>query len=154
MGTFFLLDDLIDQVSNWKKENKIIGFTNGCFDILHLGHISSLRQTKEHCDILIVGSNSDASIKRLKGNDRPINDELSRCEFLSELISVDAIVIFDDDTALPLIKEIKPDVICKEGYTIDKWPEAQYVLSYGGKVVFLKRIDGHSTTEIVRKIKT
>lgn len=140
--------ELIECIEIWKKEKKIIGFTNGCFDILHFGHVSSFRQSKKHCDILIVGYNSDASVRRLKGSKRPINNEKMRSGVLSELCSVDAVVVFEENTALELVKKVKPDVICKEGYAIDKWVEAQYVESYGGKAITLKREDCLSTTDI------
>ena len=140
-------------LSNLKEKGKKIGFTNGCFDLLHLGHLSSLKQAKEHCDVLVVGVNSDASIKRYKGPNRPIQNQETRANILAALEIVDYVIIFDEDTALPLIQEIRPDIIAKEGYTLDKWPEAQWLLKNGGEAVVLKRIDGQSTTSQIERMK-
>ncbi|MDD3585541.1 MAG: bifunctional heptose 7-phosphate kinase/heptose 1-phosphate adenyltransferase [Thermoguttaceae bacterium] len=136
-----------------RKQGKTIGFTNGCFDCLHQGHLHSFQQAKKECDILVVGVNSDASIKRYKGPDRPIQDEVTRASVVAALEYVDFAVIFDDDSAGPLVELIRPDVIAKEGYTLDNWPEAQKVLSYGGRAVTLKRVEGASTTRLVEKMK-
>ncbi|MDR2901894.1 MAG: adenylyltransferase/cytidyltransferase family protein [Lactobacillales bacterium] len=136
-----------------KEDGKIVGFTNGCFDCLHLGHVYSLMEAKKECDVLFVGLNSDASIKKLKGEDRPLQNELTRAVLLASMEFIDYVIIFGDDTALPLVEAIQPDVIAKEGYTIDRWPEGQYVASYGGKVVTLPRLEGYSTTCMVEKIK-
>ena len=110
-------------------------------------------QAREQCDLLMVGLNTDASIKRLKGEERPIQDEKTRALLLASLEFVDAVIMFDDDTALPLVEAIRPDLIFKEGYTLDRWPEAQLVESYGGKAVTLSRLEGYSTTETIRKMK-
>ena len=136
-----------------KNKNKVIGFTNGCFDILHLGHLYSLAEAKKNCDFLVVGINSDSSVKKLKGNSRPMQDQKTRSNIVAALEYVDCVIIFDDETALPLIEALKPDVIVKEGYTIDKWPEAQLVESYGGKAITLSRLDGYSTTGFLNKLK-
>lgn len=136
-----------------KNKNKVIGFTNGCFDIIHLGHLYSFAEAKKNCDFLVVGINSDSSVKRLKGNNRPMQDEKTRSNIVAALEYVDCVIIFDDDTALPLIEALKPDVIIKEGYTIDKWPEAQLVESYGGKAITLPRLEGYSTTGFLNKLK-
>ena len=140
-------------LSSLKKEGKKIGFTNGCFDLLHLGHLSSLKQAKKYCDILVVGVNSDASIKRYKGPDRPIQNEETRSNILAALEIVDYVIIFDDDTALPLVQALCPDVIAKEGYTLDKWPEAQWLIKNGGQAITLKRLEGQSTTAQVKRMK-
>ena len=136
-----------------KSKGKKIGFTNGCFDLIHLGHLSSLKQAKEYCDILVVGVNSDASIKRYKGSDRPIQNEETRSNILAALEVVDYVIVFNDDTALPLVQAIRPDIIAKEGYTLDQWPEAQWLIKNGGKAINLKRIEGHSTTSQIEKMK-
>ncbi len=146
-------DEINQLLAPFRKQGKIIGFTNGCFDCLHQGHLHSFRQAKKECDILVVGVNSDASIKRYKGPDRPIQDEITRATVVSALENVDFAVIFDDDNAGPLVDLIRPDVIAKEGYTLDNWPEAQLVLSYGGRAVTLDRVEGVSTTDIVEKMK-
>ena len=148
----FSRDSLADRVREWQKTGARVGFTNGCFDCLHCGHLSSLYQAKEHCDRLVVAVNSDASVRRLKGPTRPIQDERTRTLVLAGLELVDAVVVFDEDTALPVVKEIRPDVIAKEGYSIDKWPEAQFVISCGGEAVTLERVDGYSTSSMVAKL--
>ncbi len=140
-------------LASLKKQGKKIGFTNGCFDLIHLGHLSSLKQAKEHCDILVVGVNSDASIKRYKGPTRPIQNQETRAQILSALEMVDYVIIFDEDTALPLIQEIRPDVIAKEGYSLDKWPEAQWLIKNGGEAITLKRLEGQSTTSQIERMK-
>lgn len=136
-----------------KQDGKIVGFTNGCFDLLHLGHLNSFIETKNNCDVLFVGLNSDKSIKKLKGNNRPIQDEKTRSHILAALEYVDYIIIFDDKNALSLINSIKPNVIAKEGYKIADWPEAQEVLKYGGKAITLKRLENFSTSNTINKLK-
>ena len=140
-------------INDLKNKNNVIGFTNGCFDIIHLGHLYSLAEAKKNCDILVVGINSDNSVKKLKGQNRPLQDEKTRSNIVAAIEYVDCVVIFDDETALPIIKTLKPNVIIKEGYTIDKWPEAQFVESYGGKAITLSRLDGFSTTEFLNQLK-
>lgn len=135
-----------------KRQGKRIGFTNGCFDCCHLGHLSSLSDAKKLCDILVVGLNSDAWIRKHKGSNRPIQDEQTRAYLLASLSQVDYVVVFDDETALPLVKKIHPDIIAKEGYTMAQWPEGLFVQTYGGKAVILKRIEGYSTTNLIRNI--
>lgn len=136
-----------------RREKKVIGFTNGCFDLLHLGHLHSFMKAREACDVLVVGLNTDASIKRLKGEDRPVNNEEMRSLLLASLDFVDYVVLFDDDTALPLIEKLRPDVIAKEGYPLDKWPEGRYVVSYGGRAVELPRLEGFSSTNIINRMQ-
>jgi D-beta-D-heptose 7-phosphate kinase/D-beta-D-heptose 1-phosphate adenosyltransferase len=139
-------------VERWHESHQTVCFTNGCFDLLHFGHISSFIQARKHGDKLIVGINSDNSVRRSKGPSRPIQDEVTRAAVVASLEYVDLVVRFEEPTALELVKALKPDVIAKEGYELAAWPEAQYVQSRGGKVVFLEREQGYSTTEIVRKI--
>ncbi len=147
------LENAKNIVEDLKLKGKVIGFTNGCFDIMHLGHLHSFAEAKKNCDCLIVGINSDKSVKRLKGDSRPLQDEITRSSLVAALMYVDYVVLFDDDTALPLIQELKPDVIAKEGYEIENWPEAQLVVSYGGKAITLPRLEGYSTTNFVNKLK-
>lgn len=135
-----------------KLKNKIIGFTNGCFDVMHLGHIHSFASAKNECDCLFVGINSDKSEKKLKGDKFPLQNEKTRAYVVASLEFVDYVVLFDDDTALGLIDAIKPDVIAKEGYKIENWPEAQKVISYGGRAVELERIEDYSTSAVLKKI--
>jgi len=137
-----------------KKQNKKIVMTNGCFDILHAGHVRYLKESKKFGDILVVGLNSDSSVKALKGPSRPINGELDRAEVLSGLESVDYVVLFDEISPAKLLEEIKPDIYTKGAdYTVDTLPEAKTVLAYGGKIEFIKLVEGRSTTKIIDKIK-
>ena len=146
-------EEAAQLVHEAQMHGKKVGFTNGCFDLLHRGHLYSFMQARQHCDLFIIGLNTDASIKRLKGESRPIQDEKTRALLLASLELVDAVVMFDDDTALPLVDALRPDVILKEGYAIENWPEAQFVQGYGGKAVPLERLDGYSTTSLVSRMK-
>lgn len=129
-------------------------FTNGVFDILHSGHIFSLSQAAKEGDILVIGLNSDNSVKRLKGHQRPVNNQDSRALLLASLLMVDAVVIFDEDTPLDLINLIQPDVIVKGGdYTVEQIAGAKEVISNGGRVVINPIIEGYSTTNIIEKLK-
>ena len=133
---------------------KRIVFTNGCFDILHAGHVRYLAAAKNQGDILIVGLNSDASVRRLKGSTRPINGEEDRAEVLSSLHCVDYVVIFSEQTAETIVGKIKPDVYVKGAdYTIDTLPEAKVVAGYGGKVAFIPLVPGRSTSNVIKKIE-
>jgi len=146
--------ELIHAIVRWRFLGKDISFTNGCFDILHAGHIASLSEAAKEADILVVGLNSDASTKRLKGNERPVNDEKSRALLLASLEIVDAVTIFDEDTPLELIKAIMPDVIVKGGdYTLEQMIGAKEVTANGGRVVINPLVDGYSTTGIIEKIR-
>jgi D-beta-D-heptose 7-phosphate kinase/D-beta-D-heptose 1-phosphate adenosyltransferase len=149
------LDKLKRQIASWKATGKTVAFTNGCFDILHQGHIYSLSQAASEADYLIVAVNSDASVKRLgKGDNRPINNEESRAILLASLSVVDAVIIFDEDTPLELITIILPDVLVKGGdYTIEEIAGSKEVIANGGRVVINKIIEGFSTTNIIQKIQ-
>ena len=126
----------LSVIQKWQKYGKKVGFTNGCFDLLHPGHISLLSQARANCDRLVVGLNSDASVKRLMGGDRPIQDENARASILSSLEAVDLVLIFKEDTPLRLIERIKPDVLVKGAdYTGEKVVGADLVRSYGGEVL-------------------
>lgn len=145
------LDNIIKKL---KSENKKIVFTNGCFDILHAGHVRYLKESKKFGDILIVGLNSDISVKKIKGETRPINPEMDRAEVLAGLEAVNYIVLFDETSPVKLLEEIKPDIYTKGAdYTVETLPEAKTVLSYGGKIEFIKFLEGRSTTKIIDKIK-
>ncbi|MFT4202765.1 MAG: D-glycero-beta-D-manno-heptose 1-phosphate adenylyltransferase [Chitinophagaceae bacterium] len=138
----------------WRLQGKKIAFTNGCFDILHIGHIASLSQAAEHADVLIVGINSDNSTKRLKGAGRPINGQDERALMLANLLIVDGVVIFDEDTPLELIKTVQPDVLVKGGdYAIDQIVGAREVQSWGGEVIINDLVPGVSTTGLAHKIQ-
>jgi len=128
-------------------------FTNGCFDLLHPGHLHYLNEAKELGDVLIVGLNSDRSVRQIKGNDRPINDEKFRAEMLIGLKPVDAVVLFDEDTPIQIISIIKPAIHVKGGdYNITKLPEYETVVSNGGEVKLLSFLDGYSSTNIINKL--
>ena len=146
-------DEAIHLVKDAQAGGKKVGFTNGCFDLLHRGHLYSFMQARQHCDLFIIGLNTDSSIKRLKGEKRPVQDEKTRALLLASLELVDAVVMFGDDTALPLVDALRPDVILKEGYAIENWPEAQFVQNYGGHAIILERLEGYSTTSLVSRIK-
>ena len=129
-------------------------FTNGCFDLLHAGHVRYLARARSFGDCLVLGLNNDASVRRLKGPMRPINNELDRAEVVGALRSVDYVVLFGEQTAEALIAKVKPDVYCKGGdYTLDTLPEAKIVQSYGGHVEFIDIVEGRSTTNVIEKIK-
>ena len=150
----FTLPDLVHKIAQERVLGKKISFTNGCFDILHRGHIASLSEAAAEADFLVVGVNSDSSTKKLKGPGRPVNDEQSRALILAALLIVDAVVIFEEDTPLELIKALKPDVIVKGGdYTIEKIVGAEEVIAYGGKVVINPIVQGFSTTGLIGKIQ-
>ena len=148
----------VDEAKSMIYAGKVIGktyaFTNCCFDILHPGHIYSLAQTAKEADYLIVGLNSDASVKRLKGPERPINSTDSRAVILANLVLVDAVVVFEEDTPLELISALLPDVLVKGGdYTIDTIVGAKEIIANGGKVIINPIVEGFSTTNIIEKIK-
>ena len=149
----FALPNLVEKIEEWRRKGESIVFTNGCFDLLHPGHISLIRQSAAQGDRLIVGLNSDASVRRLKGPTRPIQNENSRALLLAALSDVDAIVLFDEDTPLELITALRPDVLVKgSDYTIGSVVGAEVVQQAGGRVYLARLIDGCSTTGIVRKI--
>ena len=150
----FSRSDIIRKVAQLKMLGKTIVFTNGIFDIIHQGHIFSLSQAAKESEFLIVGLNSDASTKRLKGNSRPLNDEASRAIVLASLIMVDAVVIFEEDTPLELITSIMPDVLVKGGdYNVDQSAGAKEVIANGGRVVINEIKQGFSTTSIIEKMR-
>ena len=133
-------------------EQRVV-FTNGCFDILHAGHVRYLEQARALGDCLVLGLNSDASVRRLKGEGRPVNAELDRAAVLSALRSVDFVVLFDEPTAEDLIEKVRPAVYAKGGdYTRETLPEAKIVEKYGGEVRFIDLVPGRSTTKIIEKI--
>lgn len=151
-GKIYTRGALAAKRAEWKAQGLTVGFTNGCFDCLHCGHLSSLFQAKEHCDRLVVAVNSDESVRRLKGPSRPIQDERTRTLVLAGLETVDAVVVFGEDTALPVVEELMPDVIAKEGYAPENWPEAGFVVAHGGRAVTLRRVDGYSTTATAERM--
>ncbi|WP_339858818.1 D-glycero-beta-D-manno-heptose-7-phosphate kinase [Thalassospira alkalitolerans] len=147
------LDRMVDRVERWRRKGYKVGFTNGCFDLLHPGHLSLLQQARSNCDRLIVGLNSDASVKRLKGETRPVQSEAARAAVLGSLETVSGVVIFGDDTPINLIKALKPEILVKGAdYTIDKVVGADIVQGYGGKIVLANLADGFSTTSTIARI--
>ena len=149
------VDSACDQVEAWRRQGKLVGFTNGCFDLLHPGHISLLNQARAACDILVVGLNSDESVRRLKGEGRPAQLEQGRAAVLASLSSVNLVIIFGEDTPLQLITRLRPNVLIKgQDYARDEVVGAAEVDSWGGKVVLAEILDGYSTTETLRRFST
>ena len=146
-------ENLENLILKWRKDNQRIVFTNGCFDLLHLGHVDYLAKAKDLGDRLIIGVNTDSSVKRLKGEHRPLQDETSRLHILAALQSVDAVVLFDEDTPYELIKEIEPDILVKGAdYKIENIVGYDIVVSRGGSVQTIEFIEGYSTTLIEKRI--
>ncbi|MBF0216481.1 MAG: D-glycero-beta-D-manno-heptose 1-phosphate adenylyltransferase [Candidatus Omnitrophica bacterium] len=147
-------EELAGLVKALKVNGVSVGFTNGCFDILHVGHVTYLAGAREKCGKLVVGVNSDASVKRLKGPERPINNESARARVLAALECVDFVVIFVEDTPLELIKAITPDILFKGGdWTSGTVVGSGYVKENGGDVVIVPYVDGYSTTGIIQKMR-
>jgi D-glycero-beta-D-manno-heptose 1-phosphate adenylyltransferase len=150
----FSLPELEREIKRWKLKNKKIVFTNGVLDILHEGHIASLCQAASYGNMLIVGVNNDASVKRLKGPSRPVNNENARSLLLASLLMTDAVILFEEDTPLNLINAIMPDVLVKGGdYNIDEIAGAREVIANGGEVILADMIGGVSTTAMIEKMK-
>jgi len=146
-------EQLATTLSIWKFKDEKIVFTNGCFDILHFGHLHYLAEASSKGDKLIIGMNSADSVKRLKGEHRPINDESTRLHMLAALQFVDAVVIFEEDTPLKLIELVQPNILVKGGdWKPDQIVGADIVLGNGGEVLSLPFIEGYSTTNIEQKI--
>lgn len=142
------------MILQWRLKGKSVVFTNGVFDILHSGHIYSLSQAAKEGDYLVVAVNADASVKRLKGDTRPLNDQEARALLLASLLIVDAVVIFEEDTPLELIKLLMPDVLVKGGdYSIEAIAGAREVIAAGGRVVINPLLEGFSTTALIEKSK-
>jgi len=148
------LQQAVKQVKRWKSEGKNIVFTNGCFDLLHPGHIDYLEKAATHGDILIIGLNDDDSIRRLKGNTRPINPLADRAIMLAALRAVDLVVPFSEDTPLNLITALMPDILIKGGdYKADDIVGAPEVRSGGGQVLVIPFVDGYSSSNLIERIK-
>ena len=154
MGKVLKIDALVEEIRNLKETGKKIVSTNGCFDILHVGHVRYLQKSASFGDILIVCLNSDRSVKALKGDSRPLNNENDRAEVLAALGFVDYVVIFDEDTPVNYLAQIKPDVHTKGGdYDVNTLPEAKVIMDNGGKLEFINFVEGKSTTNIINKMK-
>ena len=144
-----------ERVAAWRRQGCRVGFTNGCFDLLHPGHVSLIAQARRKCHRLIVGLNSDASVVRLKGEGRPVQNEVSRATVLASLTDVDAVVVFGEDTPLELIRSLKPDILIKGAdYSVDGVVGAEDVKSWGGEVVLAELLDGHSTTATIQRFES
>ena len=154
MAKILKKNEIIKLSEKLKKENKTLVFTNGCFDILHIGHVRYLKESKKFGDFLIVGLNSDSSVKKIKGDTRPINNESDRAELLSEFNCVDFIVIFDESSPKKLIDEIKPNIYTKGAdYTLETLPEKDVVIKNNIKVEFIKFVEGKSTTKTLKALQ-
>lgn len=155
MGTVLTKDALAAHLDEQRGQGKTVVSTNGCFDILHVGHVRILKQSKALGDILVVGINSDASVKRLKGEDRPINDQDDRAELLSSLACVDFVCIFDEGTPVEFLKSVKPNIHVKGAdYKPEDLEETPIVKSFGGRVEILPLVPQKSTTSLVEKIRS
>jgi D-beta-D-heptose 7-phosphate kinase/D-beta-D-heptose 1-phosphate adenosyltransferase len=145
---------VVDKATRWRAQGATVGFTNGCFDLIHAGHVSLLTQAKENCDRLIVGLNTDGSVRRLKGDGRPVNNETARAVVLASLGAVDAVVLFPEETPKRLIEAIRPDVLIKGAdYTESEIVGADFIQSYGGRVFLADLAPESSTTSTIRRIK-
>lgn len=153
MGKVYTRSDFSKKNQQKPAGQKVV-FTNGCFDLLHVGHVRYLQQAKSLGDFLVIGVNSDASVKRLKGPSRPVQNENDRAEILAALAAVDAVVIFDEETPYELIKEIQPDVLVKGGdWAVETIVGHDIVMARGGVVKSLQFVEGRSTTEIIKRSK-
>jgi rfaE bifunctional protein nucleotidyltransferase chain/domain len=148
------LSDAVRQIANLKRQDKKIVFSNGCFDILHAGHVDYLEKAREKGDFLVIGLNTDNSVRRLKGQNRPINQENSRARVLAGLGFVDMVVLFEEDTPYEIVKALIPDILVKgKDYEISNIVGADIVLENGGKVETIELTEGQSTTTVIDKIK-
>lgn len=154
MGSVVNLNDLYQMRSEWKKEGKTVVFTNGCFDILHVGHIRSIQAAAQLGDILIVGLNSDQSVRKLKGKGRPLLDETSRGRLVAALEGVDYVCFFDEPTADQVLRNLQPDIHAKgTDYSKENVPERETVLAYGGRIAITGDPKNHSTKDLIRDIR-
>lgn len=155
MGKLIERKDVVNVLNDLRKDGKTIVTTNGCFDILHVGHVRYLQKTKTFADYSVVMLNSDKSVRSIKGPTRPVNNEKDRAEILCALSCVDYVVLFDEDSPESLIAEIKPDVHTKGAdYTVETLPEAKTIIENGGRIEFISFVEGKSTTSIIEKMKS
>jgi rfaE bifunctional protein nucleotidyltransferase chain/domain len=148
------LPKLQSLISAWKSEGKKVVFTNGVFDLLHIGHITYMAKAAELGDKLVIGLNSDSSVKRIKGEDRPVNDQNSRAALLAALFFVDAIVVFEEDTPINLVTALLPDILVKGAdYSLENIVGAKEVIANGGEVQTINFVEGYSSTSIIQKIR-
>jgi rfaE bifunctional protein nucleotidyltransferase chain/domain len=148
------LESLKNIVTNWQKDGKKVVFTNGVFDLLHIGHITYMAKAAELGDKLIIGLNADSSVKRIKGEGRPVNDQNTRAALLAALFFVDAVVVFEDDTPLNLISALMPDILVKGAdYSVENIVGAKEVIANGGEVKTINFVEGYSSTSIIERIR-
>lgn len=154
MGKLIKRDEISQVLDKERAQGKTIVTTNGCFDILHVGHVRYLQKTKTYADLCVVCLNSDISVKKIKGPDRPVNNENDRAEILCALSCVDYVILFDEPSPENLLCELKPDVHTKGAdYTIETLPEAKAIMSNGGRIEFISFVEGKSTTSIIEKMR-
>jgi len=155
MGQLIDRKNIVEFLGSLRKDGKTIVTTNGCFDILHVGHVRYLQKTKTFADYSVVMLNSDKSVRSIKGPTRPVNNENDRAEILCALECVDFVVLFDEDSPQNLIAEIKPDVHTKGAdYTVETLPEAKTIMENGGRIEFISFVEGKSTTSIIEKMRS
>ncbi|MFY7827907.1 MAG: D-glycero-beta-D-manno-heptose 1-phosphate adenylyltransferase [Flectobacillus sp.] len=148
------LANAIERVEQWQSEGKKIVFTNGCFDIVHLGHIDYLEKARNLGDKLVLGLNTDASVNKLKGPTRPVVNEYARSRMMAAFEFVDTVILFDEPTPLQVIEQVKPDILVKgDDYTVETIVGADFVLAKGGEVKTISLVEGYSTTSLIQKIK-
>lgn len=148
------LSKLVPKVRRLRRQGKRIGFTNGCFDLLHAGHLGALERLRRRCDVLIVGVNSDSSVRQLKGRKRPLVSQKQRARLVAGLKPVDWVTLFSESTPLRVIRALRPDLLGKGGdWKVGQVIGASFVRSYGGKVVILPYLKGHSTSGLVARIR-
>jgi rfaE bifunctional protein nucleotidyltransferase chain/domain len=148
------LNEGLNVINDWKQDGFKVVFTNGCFDILHLGHLDYLEKSRDLADKLVVGLNTDKSVRQIKGQDRPINKEYARARMLAAMSFVDLVIAFDEETPLELIKKVKPDILVKgKDYEVENIVGAEFVIGNGGEVKTIELKEGYSTTDIINKIK-
>jgi rfaE bifunctional protein nucleotidyltransferase chain/domain len=148
------LNEGLKIISDWKQKGLKVVFTNGCFDILHLGHLDYLEKSRDLADKLVVGLNTDKSVRQLKGPGRPINNEYARARMLAAMSFIDLVIAFDEETPLELIKKVKPDILVKgKDYEVENIVGAEFVIGNGGEVKTIELKKGYSTTDIINKIK-
>jgi rfaE bifunctional protein nucleotidyltransferase chain/domain len=154
LGKIQDVETLKSNINNWQNSGEKVVFTNGVFDLLHIGHITYLAKASELGERLIIGLNADSSVKRIKGESRPINDQNNRAALLAALFFVDAVVLFDEDTPLDLITNLMPDILVKGAdYTVENIVGAKEVIANGGEVKTINFVEGYSSTSIIQKIQ-
>ncbi|MDX2249961.1 MAG: D-glycero-beta-D-manno-heptose 1-phosphate adenylyltransferase [Bacteroidia bacterium] len=144
----------LQRISSWRIQGDLIVFSNGCFDLIHPGHIEYLEQARQLGDRLVLGLNADVSVKKLKGEDRPINNERARAIILAALVFVDMVIIFEEDTPQELIQAVSPDILVKGGdYIVEEIVGYEWVKKTGGKILTIPLLEGYSTTSTIKKLR-